>query len=196
MQISLQKNATTTRKVCAPLPASMESNVSLPRRFRASVEAIARWKHGNSMEVLPHSAHWLRMTLNGGQQGAVLAQRQNLDLSTEDLLAATRELIHTDTSGAALHWMLNRHWVSARSEPESANSAHPPFKTSEPGYVYVTVTYLPQMSDEASSCYLFVVVDGFTGMVQIDVKTDKTDRTARAAKSLLVSGTDERDASV
>lgn len=186
MQIKLHKNATTTPKVRALIQASTETNVTLAQRFGVSVETIARWKKRNTVEDFSHTAHRLQTTLNAGQEAIVLALRQKLDLSLDDLLAVTREFIQADMSRAALHRMLKRHGVSRRPVPDSPKPTYQPFKAYEPGYVHMDVKYLPQMVDETRRRYLFVAIDRASRWVYVAVESEKTARTAKRFLAALV----------
>jgi len=56
------------------------------------------------------------------------------------------------------------------------------FKDYEPGFIHVDVKYLPQMPDERHRKYLFAAIDRATWWVYIEIRADKT---AKSASSFL-----------
>ena len=60
------------------------------------------------------------------------------------------------------------------------------FKAYEPGFVHIDVKYLPKMQDEASRKYLFVAIDRATRWVYLEIRKDKSAKSAQAfLKTLL-----------
>ena len=113
--------------------------------------------------------------------------RKTLRLPLDDLLVVTREFINPDVSRSGLARCLKRFGVSKLSDlisPEEA--AIPPpkktFKDYEPGYLHIDLKYLPQMPDEPSRRYLFVAIDRASRWVYLELKSNKT---ARSAESFL-----------
>lgn len=182
MQVRLHKNATTTPKTRAMIQASDKPMTALAEQLGVTVETIARWKHRDTVEDRSHTPHRLQTTLSPAQEAVVLAIRETLWLSLDDLLAVAREFIHPDLTRSALHRCLTRHGVSTRPETETAKRATKPFKAYEPGYLHVDVKYLPQMVDETGRRYLFVAIDRATRWVYVAIKAHKT---AASAKSFL-----------
>ncbi len=182
MQVRLHKNATTTPRIRALIQASDQPMTELARQYGVTVETIARWKHRDTVEDRSHTAHRLQTTLSPAQEAVVLAIRDTLWLSLDDLLAVAKEFIHPDLTRSALHRCLKRHGVSTRPETTTAKRATKPFKAYEPGYLHVDVKYLPQMGDEATRRYLFVAIDRASRWVYLAIKANKT---AAAARSFL-----------
>ncbi len=154
----------------------------LAGQLGVTVETIARWKHRDSMENGCHTPHRLQTTLAPAQEAVVLAIRETLWLSLDDLLAVAKEFIHPGLTHSALHRCLKRHGVSTRPETGTAKRATKPFKAYQPGYLHVDVKYLPQMGDETARRYLFVAIDRASRWVYLAIKPHKT---AAAAKSFL-----------
>ncbi|MGK2940650.1 MAG: IS481 family transposase, partial [Immundisolibacter sp.] len=63
MDIKLHTNATTTPRIRALIQASSQPGTVLARRFGVGVETIARWRHRDSVQDRPHTAHRLQTTL-------------------------------------------------------------------------------------------------------------------------------------
>lgn len=77
---------------------------------------------------------------------------------------------------------MRRHGVGNLREllPKQAKAPRKAFKDYEPGFLHLDVKYLPQMEDETKRRYLFVAIDRATRWVYLEVKADKTARSARA----------------
>jgi transposase InsO family protein len=182
MDIKLHTNATTTPRIRALIQASSQPGTVLARRFGVGVETIARWRHRDSVQDRPHTAHRLQTTLSPGQEAMVVYLRRALLLPLDDLLAVTREFLCPAVSRSGLDRCLRRHGVGNLRALQSAPDKPAPkaFKTYEPGFVHVDVKYLPQMADEARRRYLFVAIDRATRWVYVALKADKSARSARA----------------
>lgn len=76
---------------------------------------------------------------------------------------------------------MRRHRVSNLNalRPKTPAEPHKAFKTSEPGFLYVDVKYLPQMADETTRRYLFVAIDRATRRVFVRIMPAKTAANAR-----------------
>ena len=109
--------------------------------------------------------------------------RRTLLVPLDDLLRVTREFIHPDVSRSGLDRCLRRHGLGnlrkLRGDGDVARG-HKPFKTYEPGFLHMDLKYLPRMADEKRRRYLFVAIDRATRWVYVEVKGDKTARSARA----------------
>ena len=182
MDIKLHTNATTTPRIRALIQASSQPGTVLARRFGVGVETIARWRHRDSVQDRPHTAHRLQTTLSPGQEAMVVYLRRALLLPLDDLLAVTREFLCPAVSRSGLDRCLRRHGVGnlRTLQPAPDKPAHKAFKTYEPGFVHVDVKYLPQMADEDRRRYLFVAIDRATRWVYVALKADKSARSARA----------------
>ena len=148
---------------------------------------MAKWRRRNHVEDGSHRPHKLHTTLTGAQEAVVVAVRELLLLSLDDLLVVAREFLNPNLSRSALDRGLRRHGVSnlkamlREQEGEAAGSKpFKSFKDYEPGFVHVDIQYLPQMQGEASRRYLFVAIDRATRWVYLEIRKDKSARSARA----------------
>ena len=92
MDIKLHKTATTTpriRREIQQAPASI-SDSELAPRYRVSCPTIARWRYRETQHDLPHTRHNLLTTLSPAQEEIVVALREYLRLSVDDLLVVAR----------------------------------------------------------------------------------------------------------
>lgn len=177
MDIKLHKTATTTpriRREIQQAPASI-SDSELARRYRVSCPTIARWRYRETQHDLPHTRHNLLTTLSPAQEEIVVALREYLRLSVDDLLVVAREFLHPALSRSALQRLLKRRGLpslAALKKQEKADQAptHKPFKAYTPGYIHVDVKHLPQMPDENRKRYLFVAIDRATRWVYLEVR--------------------------
>ncbi|SJN15241.1 Mobile element protein [Halomonas citrativorans] len=120
-------------------------------------------------------------TLSSAQEEIVLALREYLRLSVDDLLVVAREFLHPDLSHSALQRLLKRRGLpslAALKKQERADQAptHKPFKAYTPGYIHVDVKHLPQMLDENRKRYLFVAIDRATRWVYLEVRQHQSAR--------------------
>ncbi len=181
MLIHPHKQATTTPKVRAAIQASVEPASTLAERFGTTEQTVYKWKHRDTVHDLSHTPHRLQTTLKRAQEAVVVVLGKALLVSIDDLLAVVREFLNPDVSRSGLDHCLRRHGVGNLRELQTKDPrpAHKAFKASEPGYLHVDVKYLPQMADETSRRYLFVVIDRATRWVFIRVFKYKTAANAR-----------------
>ena len=90
-RLQLHTNATTTPRIRMPIQGSSHSGSVLARHFGVGMETIARWRHHDSVQDRPHTAHRLQTTLSPAQEAMVVYLRRALLLPLEDLLTVTRE---------------------------------------------------------------------------------------------------------
>ena len=168
MNIRLHKNATTTPTRRAYIQSSPLSVAALAAELSVTEDTIRRWKGRDSVEDRSHTAHRLQTTLTPAQETVVIALRQTLRLSLDDLLVVTREFINEAVSRSGLSRLLNRHGLSRLPVETEAAAPHKAFKAYEPGYLHMDIKYLPQMVDETSRRYLFVAIDRAMRCVFLD----------------------------
>jgi hypothetical protein len=74
---------------------------------------------------------------------------------------------------------LRRHGVSQQSglmaQESGASAKKKTFKDYEPGVIHIDIKYLPQMPEESSRRYLFVVIDRSTCCVFMEIDDDQSD---------------------
>ncbi|GAA3893243.1 IS481 family transposase [Halomonas cibimaris] len=177
MDIKLHKTATTTPRIRHEIqqaPAAV-SDSELARRYNVSGPTIARWRYRTTQYDRSHTRHNLLTTLSPAQEEIVVALREYLRLSLDDLLTVAREFLHPDLSRSALERLMKRRELPSlahlRQQEQAAQAPpHKPFKRYEPGYIHVDVKYLPQMPDESRKRYLFVAIDRATRWVYLEVR--------------------------
>ena len=182
MNLHLHKNATTTPRIRREIQQSRLLPSQLAKKYGVTIPTIQRWRHSDSVEDRSHTPHRLQTTLAPAQEVVVVELRKLLLLSLDDLLVVTREFINPDVSRSGLDRCLRRHGVSRRADllPKPEQTPKKTFKDYEPGYVHVDIKYLPQMQDETSRSYLFVAIDRATRWVYVEIKKDKSARSAKA----------------
>ena len=180
MNIKLHKNARTTPAVRAEIASSTERACVLAARYGVTEATIYKWKKRESFVDKSHTADRLQTTLTPAQEVIVVELRKTLFLPLDDLLAVTREFLCADVSRSGLDRCLRRHGVGNLHalKPAAPKAPHKAFKAYEPGYLHMDVKYLPQMTDESKRSYLFVAIDRATRWVFVQIKPDKTARSA------------------
>ena len=94
-----------------PIQASSQPGTVLTRHFGVGMETIARWRHRDSVQDRPHTAHRLQTTLSPAQEAMVVCLRRPLLLPLDDLLTVTREFLCQAASRSGLDRCLRRHGV-------------------------------------------------------------------------------------
>ncbi|TDX23310.1 integrase-like protein [Modicisalibacter xianhensis] len=115
----------------------------------------------------------------------MVALRDYLRLSVDDLLVVAKEFLHSDLSRSALQRLLRRRGLPSlaaleKQEKAAQQSLHKPFKAYEPGFVHIDVKHLPQMPDEDHKRYLFVAIDRATHWVYLEVRQHQSVQDADA----------------
>jgi transposase InsO family protein len=97
-------------------------------------------------------------------------------------LAVVREFLCPEVSRSGLDRCLFRHGVGNLRDlpPKETKAPRKTFKAYEPCSLHLDVKYLPQMEDEARRRYLFVAIDRATRWAYLEVKEDKTAKSASA----------------
>ena len=195
MSATIHANARTTPKVRAEIQAAPPSvtNAALARRYGVTKATVAKWRRRTHVEDGSHRPHRLHTTLTEAQEAVVVAVRELLLLPLDDLLVVAREFLNPNLSRSALDRCLRRHGVSnlkamLREQEGDAADKKPykSFKDYEPGFVHIDIKYLPQMADERSRGYLFVAIDRATRWVYLEVRKNKSARSAQAFLNKLI----------
>jgi transposase InsO family protein len=141
-----------------------------------------KWKNRTDTLDRSHTAHRLQTTMNSGQEAIAVYLRQHFLLSLDDLVAVTREFLCPEVSRSGMDRCLRRHGVGNLRDliPKEVKAPRKVFKAYEPGFLHMDVKYLPKMEDETKRRYLFVAIDRATRWVYLEVKEDKTAKSARA----------------
>jgi hypothetical protein len=182
MELRLHKNARTTPAVRAEIAASTEGVSALARRYGVGRVTVRKWTHRADPMDRSHTAHRLQTTMNSAQETIAVYLRRHFLLPLDDLLAVVREFLCPEVSRSGLDRCLRRHGVGNLRDllPKEAKAPRKAFKTYEPGFLHLDVKYLPQMADEKKQRYLFVAIDRATRWVYLEVKEDKTAKSASA----------------
>jgi len=194
MPNTLHANARTTpliRKEIQQAPPSV-TNSDLAKKYGVHRHTIAKWRKRVGTEDRSARPHKLCTTLSEAQEKVVVAIRELLLLPLDDLLVVVREFIEPRLSRSALDRCLRRHGVSnlrklqKALEPEG-KSRSGRFKAYEPGFIHVDVKYLPQLQDQSSRSYLFVAIDRATRWVYLEIRSNKSAKSARGFLKNLIN---------
>lgn len=196
MANTIHSNARTTPKIRREIQQAPEwvGNNELAKRYGITRLTVAKWRNRDQVSDCSHRPHRLHTTLTEAQEAVVVAVRELLLLSLDDLLVVAREFLNPELSRSALDRCLRRHGVAnlkalirEREGGEAEKSAHKSFKDYAPGFVHVDVKYLPQMADERSRSYLFVAIDRATRWVYLEIRRDKSAKSAKGFLNNLVN---------
>ena len=196
MAHTIHTNARTTPAVRREIQmaAPTVQDATLVRKYGVTRQTIAKWRKRDEITDGSHRPKEIHATLSPEQETVVVALRETLLLSLDDLLVVAREFLEPKLSRSALDRCLRRHGVSnlkaiirAQQPEEPQPGAPKTFKDYEPGFVHVDVKYLPQMPDEPSRSYLFAGIDRATRWVYLEIRRDKTAETAKGFLSNLLN---------
>ena len=187
MAPNLHKNATTTPKIRKEIQESSLSLQELCKKYNLSITTVRRWKNRDTVEDRSHTAHNLQTTLSSAQEEVVVALRQIIWLSLDDLLTVVHEFIHPTMLRSSLHRLLKRRGVSRK--PAAAKKRNQKLKSHEPGYIYINIKPLPTMLDEKTQQYIFIGVDRATRWVFIKIYKNKNTSNVRKFLSALQNAT-------
>ena len=121
MDLKLHANATTTPKTRAYIQASTASVADLAIELGVNESTVRRWKGRTSVADRSHVPHQLKTSLSATEEQLVVALRQELELSLDDIVEVMRRCCNDALSRSAIHRCLQRHGISQR--PLSAKPA-------------------------------------------------------------------------
>ncbi|EAR22704.1 IS481 family transposase [Nitrococcus mobilis] len=183
MNIRLHANATTTPKIRRYIQRSEKTNRELAEELGIALSTVRIWRARQDVHDRSHTRHNLLTTLSPAQEAIAVELRRTLQLPLDDLLVVVREFLNPGVSRSGLDRCLRRHGVSRLADLRPAEQAKRPskaFKAYRPGYVHIDYKYLPQMPDETARRYLFVAIDRASRWVYLELKADKSARSASA----------------
>jgi transposase InsO family protein len=180
MSSRIHPQARTTPKVRQEIRDSGLSDRQAAKVFGITRAIAAKWLKRDNVQDRSHRAHMLHTTLSKAQEAIVLALRQSLYLSLDDLLFITRQYINPEVSRSGIARLLKREGMSRLEDviPKAEGETIAPkktFKDYEPGLMHIDIKYLPQMPDETSRHYLFVAIDRATRWVFMHIYADMTE---------------------
>lgn len=182
MQISLHKNATTTPAIRQLIQNSTGSIKSIANKFNISIVTARKWRSRQTIFDASHVPKNMNKSLSDPQEELVLAIREILRISIDDLLNVVKEFIYADMSRAALSRLLARHKVPtlrqlAKIDKDANKTEKKSFKHYDPGFIHIDIKYLPKMEGK-SNCYLFVAIDRATRWVFVKIYEDQSEKSS------------------
>lgn len=102
MTQALHSQARTTHLIREEIRNSSLPQAELARLYNVTRQTIRKWQNRESPEDKSHVPNKMYMTLSPEQELIVVELRKTLLLSTDDLLAVTREFINPAVSRAGL----------------------------------------------------------------------------------------------
>ncbi len=172
--MQLHSNAATCPKQRQLIRNSPLPYRSLAAQLDISLATVHHWKHQanpNDRSCRPHTIHY---ALQDQEEQMVLWMRNTGELSLDDLLDATQEVLpHLRRS--TLHRLLVRHGCSRlpqkQQQPTGETAEVGRFKEYGPGYLHIDCFYLPQL--EGQQHYCFVSIDRATRLIFLGVYEHK-----------------------
>lgn len=141
---------------------------------------VRKWRARADTQDRSHRSRKLHATLSPEQELVVVELRKLL-LPLNGLLVVTREFIHPE----GLHSGLDRYGVPCLEDLISREkNPRVPARSSKdyaPGFVYVSLKYLPQMPGESGHQHLFAAID----REPLGARRNPAGRTADSASGFL-----------
>lgn len=191
MNIKLHKLARTTPAIREEIRRSNLPVKELAEKYNITKDTVRKWKNRDTVEDKSHRPHNLKTTLSQTEEAIVVELRKSLLLPLDDLLVVIREFIQPKMSRSALDRCLRRYGISNLKQlipvEESETKPRKSFKLYEPGFIHVDLKYLPQMPDETSRKYLFAAIDRATRWVYIEIRPNKSAKSAEGFLKNLIN---------
>jgi transposase len=177
---SIHPQARTTPKIRQDIKDSGLSSWAAAKVFDVARATAQKWLGRDDVQDRSHRAYTLHTTLSAAQEAIVLALRQSLYLPLDDRLFITKQHINADVSRSGISRLLKREGMARLEDviPKAEGETIAPkktFKDYEPGFIHIDIKYLPQIPDETSRRYHFVVIDRATRWVFIHIYGDMTE---------------------
>ena len=141
MNIRLHANTTVTPKTRASIQSSSEGIQALVNEPGISVGTVRHWRRRDDVKDRPHNRMTLLATLFEAQEAIGIELRRTLLRPLDNLLAVTRDSVHSELSRSALDLCLRRNDVSGLADLTPAQPCEAvkakPFKAYGPGSIHI-----------------------------------------------------------
>jgi len=151
--MKLHKNARTTPRIRQEIQGSVESHVTLAKRYNIGVATVRKWRKRDHVEDSPTRPDIVHSSIMPMQELWILGLRQLLYLSIDDLLGVSSVIMDRCPSRAAIARLLKRHHLSQMRNilPFFLDERCPlSFKQSMPGTVQIQAIKLSSSADGQS----------------------------------------------
>lgn len=165
MDLKLHANATTTPKTRAYIQASTASVAELAVELGVNESTVRRWKGRTSVADRSHVPHQLKTSLSATEEQLVVALRQELELSLDDIVEVMHRCCNDALSRSAIHRCLQRHGISHRPPPAKQEVGR--FEPAPVGFIHIDLKHLTRLEGHPS--YVFVAIDRATRFVHIEI---------------------------
>ena len=165
MDLKLHANATTTPKTRAYIQASTASVAELAVELGVNESTVRRWKGRTSVADRSHVPHQLKTSLSATEEQLVVALRQELELSLDDIVEVMHRCCNDTLSRSAIHRCLQRHDISRRPPPAKPQAGR--FEPAPVGFIHIDLKHLTRLEGRPS--YVFVAIDRATRFVHIEI---------------------------
>lgn len=153
MEIKLHSNATTTPKIRAYLQKSDKSDTELAQELGISVQTVKRWRYRQDVNDRSHVPNKINRTLSFEQEYLLCYLRQHLNLSLDEVLQVTQDLINRKASRAVISRSLKKYQLNKINKKDNLL-----------GQTYLEIIKLPKaLSKEAQ--YLLILIEKSTGYI-------------------------------
>jgi len=165
----LHNNATTNKTQRREIQESTLKITELADKYEVSEKTVSKWKNRRHLDDVTSKPHRVNYALTDGEQSLVIAVRKMTWVTGDDIVDMLEKLV-PQINRTNCYRTLKRHGVSRIPKEERKKKK---FKTYEPGYLHIDITYLPRLEGSKRK-YLYVSIDRATRLVYIALKDDKS----------------------
>lgn len=165
----LHNNATTNKVQRKEIQESTLKNFELADRYGVSERTVSKWRNRTNTEDRTSRPKRINYSLTQGEQGLVVAVRRMTWITGDDIVEILGKFVPL-INRTNCYRTLKRHNVSRVPKEERERTK---FKTYEPGYLHIDITYVPRLEGSKRK-YLYVAIDRATRLVYIALKDDRT----------------------
>ena len=190
MQIKLHANARLTPKQREEIQKSAASVRVLAKSYGVTETTIRRWRSRagtvGAVADRSHKRHRLGQSTSMIEEEIIVALRQDVGLSIEDIVHVIHQCVNNKLSRSAIYRCLKRHGVHSlpQNQPEVKATPHGRFDDVPCGFIHIDLKHLTALERQAS--YVFVAIDRATRFAHIEIIYDRSAATvARALENFI-----------
>lgn len=169
----VHNNATTNKLQRKEIQESELMVAELSTKFGVTTKTIRKWRSRDTVQDVSSRPHRINYALTEGEQLLFVALRKITWLPADDIVDLLQPMVpkagHSNVSRTFARYNVSK-------VPTATREKHKRFKSYEPGFIHIDLTYIPQL--EKTKKYLYVAIDRATRMVHLELKPDKSAKSA------------------
>lgn len=181
MHVKLHANARLTPKQRTEVQASKDTVAVLASRYGVTQTTIRRWRTRDTVHDRSHTRHKLNPSTSPTEEALIVALRQNMRLSLDDIVEVMHRCVNKHLSRSAIHRCLHRLQASKLPPMQDPNEHQPDYKKGlftpniPCGFIHIDLKHTPRL--QGVTQYVFAAIDRATRFAHIEVITNKRPET-------------------